>query len=101
MAGAKALSDWLRCCRATLEEVDMELPCGLLELVLVYRISTSAIQYIHIYAAKVGGAEDNSERWKTCRGRQCELFGGGKVPSISLPKFETDMLPVTWKAKNR
>lgn len=37
MTGAKALSDWLRCCtcRSTLEEVNMELPCGLLELILV------------------------------------------------------------------
>ena len=92
-AGAKALSDWLRKCRATVGEVRGATFVRLLEILV------ESVLLYGVEAWGCGGQLDpveNVQMWAAW----IFLGVGRRHPLVSL-QFEMDMLPVKWKALRR
>ena len=92
-AGANALSDWVRRCRATVGEVKgatfVRLSEMLVESVLLYGVE----------AWECGGQLDAVENVQM-RAARIFLGVGRRHPLVSL-QIEMDMLPVKWEALGR
>ena len=89
-AGAKALSDWLRRCRATVGEVRGAIFVRLLEML---------VESVLLYGVEAWGCEGQLDPVENVQMRAARIFlgVGRRHPLVSL-QFEMDMLPVKWEA---
>ena len=92
-AGAKALSDWLRRCRATVGEVKGATFVRLLEML---------VESVLLYGVEAWGCGGQLDAVDNVQMRAARIFlgVGRRHPLISL-QFEMDMLPVKWEALRR
>ena len=92
-AGAKALSDWLRRCKATVGEVKGATFVRLLEML---------IESVLLYGVEAWGCGRQLDAVENVQMRAARIFlgVGRRHPLISL-QFEMDMLPVKWEALRR
>ena len=92
-AGAKALSDWLRRCRATVGEVKGATFVRLLEML---------VESVLLYGVEAWGCGGQLDAVENVQMRAARIFlGVGRHhPLISL-QLEMDMLPVKWEALRR
>ena len=92
-AGAKAPSDWLRRCRATVGEVKGATFVRLLEML---------VESVLLYGVEAWGCGGQLDAVENVQMRAARIFlgGGRRHPLVSL-QFEMDMLPVKWEALRR
>ena len=92
-AGARALSDWLRRCRATVGEV---------RGATFVRLMESLIESVLLYEAEVWGGGAQLGPVENVQMRAARIFlGVGRLhPLVSL-QFEMNMLPMKWMAMKR
>ena len=92
-AGAKALSDWLRRCRATVGEVRGATFVRLLEML---------VESVLLYGVEAWGCGGQLDLVENVQMRAARIFlgVGRRHPLVSL-QFEMDMLPVKWEALRR
>ena len=92
-AGARALSDWLRRCRATVGEV---------RGATFVRLMESLVESVLLYGAEVWGCGAQLGPVENVQMRAARIFlGGGSLhPLVSL-QFEMNMLPMKWVAMKR
>ena len=92
-AGAKALSDWLRWCRATVGEVKGATFVRLLEML---------VELVLLYGVEAWGCRGQLDAVENVQMRAARIFlgVGRRHPLVSL-QFEMDMLPVKWEALRR
>ena len=89
-AGAMALSDWLRRCRATAGEVKGATFVRLLEML---------VESVLLYGVEAWGCGGQFDAVENVQMRAARIFlgVGRRHPLVSL-QFEMDMLPVKWEA---
>ena len=92
-AGARALSDWLRRCRATVGEV---------RGATFVRLMESLVESVLLYGAEVWGCGAQLGPVENVQMRAARIFlGVGRLhPLVSL-QFEMNMLPMKWVAMKR
>ena len=92
-AGARALSDWLRRCRATVGEV---------RGATFVRLMESLVESVLLYGAEVWGGGAQLRPVENVQMRAARIFlGVGRLhPLVSL-QFEMNMLPMKWVAMKR
>ena len=92
-AGAKALSDWLRRCRATVGEVKGATFVRLLEML---------VESVLLYGVEAWGCGGQLDAVENVKMRAARIFlGVGRRHPLVSVQFEMDMLPVRWEALRR
>ena len=92
-AGAKALSDWLRRCRATVGEVKGATFVRLLEML---------VESVLLYGVEAWGCGGQLDAVENVQMRAARIFlGVGRRHLLISLQFEMDMLPVKWEALRR
>ena len=92
-AGAKALSDWLRRCRATVGEVRGATFVRRLEML---------VESVLLYGVEAWGCGGQLDPVENVQMRAVRIFlGVGRRHPLVYLQFEMDMLPVRWEALRR
>ena len=92
-AGARALGDWLRRCRAAAGEVKGSIFMKLMEML---------VESVLLYGAEVWGCGGQLRPVENVQMRAARIFlGVGRLHPLVFQQFEMNMLPVKWEAMKR
>ena len=92
-AGAGALGDWLRRCRATVGEVKGATFMKLMEML---------VETVLLYGAEVWGCGGQLRPVENVQMRAARIFlGVGRLHPLVALQYEMNMLPVKWEAMKR